>query len=192
MSFANILVKHAAITIGRCGSQGSAFCLCTLRVQALRVGTGTRCRSLDVLTKDIPITSSSLFGAYLGKALVKATTASRNYKALGDCFVLSGLARPKPPRSLNRKAYCLTALSWGHSGPGTARAKLTKPTGLGRGHVTQDTRARCRPGTWVPTNNLASPTSHSGSAPNRATRPSLSCATTSGRKAPIPDSGPQP
>ena len=48
----------------------------------LRVRTGAHGRSLDVLTKDIPITSSSLFGGDPGKAVAKAATASRNYKAL--------------------------------------------------------------------------------------------------------------
>ena len=75
----------------------------TLRVQALRVETGTHGYSLDVLTKDIPITSSSLFGGDLGKAVEKATTTSRNYKALGDCFILSELSRPKLPRSRKQK-----------------------------------------------------------------------------------------
>ena len=77
----------------------------TIRAQALRVRTGAQGHSLDAftkdipiaLTKDIPITGSNLFGGDLGKAVEKAATASRNYKALGDCFVLSGLARPKPP-----------------------------------------------------------------------------------------------
>ena len=75
----------------------------TLRAQALRIGTHAHGHSLDVLSKDIPVTSSSLFGGNLGKAMVKSATAFR-YKALGDCFVLSGLARPKPSRSLKQKA----------------------------------------------------------------------------------------
>ena len=57
VSFVNTGVKHAAIAIadvepGRC-TLVSAW--------ALRVGTGAQSRSLDVLTKDIPITSTILF-----------------------------------------------------------------------------------------------------------------------------------
>ena len=99
VSFANSGVKHAAIAIAMAdvGARAVHAGFCTLKVQVLSVGTGIHGCSLDVLTKNIPITSSSLFGGVLGMAVVKAATASRNHKALGDCFVLSGLARPSHP-----------------------------------------------------------------------------------------------
>ena len=98
VSFANTGVKHAAITMADVGARAVHAGLRTLRAQALRVRTVAHGHNLDVLTKD------SLFLGNLGKAVAKAATASRNYKALGDCFVLSGLSRPKPSRSLKRKA----------------------------------------------------------------------------------------
>ena len=104
VSFANTGVKHAAIAMADVGARAVHAGLRTLRAQALRVGTGAHGHSLDALTKDIPITSSSLFRGDLGKAVAKAATASRNYKALGDCFVLSCLSRPRPPRGLKGKA----------------------------------------------------------------------------------------
>ena len=104
VSFSNTSVKHAAIAVADVRARAVHAGLRTLRAQTLRVRTGAHSRSLDVLTKDIPITSSSLFGGDLDKAVAKATTASRNYKALGGCFVLSGLARPKPSRSLKWNA----------------------------------------------------------------------------------------
>ena len=97
-------MKHASIAMADMRARAVHAGLCTLRSQAPRIRTGAHSRSLDVLTKDIPITSSSLFGGNLGKAVVKAATASRNNKALGNCFVLSGLSRPKPPSSRKRKA----------------------------------------------------------------------------------------
>ena len=99
VSFANTGVKHTSIAMAHVGARAVHACLITLRVQAPRVRTGTHSCSLDVLTKDIPITNSSLFGGDLGKAVAKATTTTKNYKALGHCFILSGLSRPKPPRS---------------------------------------------------------------------------------------------
>ena len=94
--------QHCGQTCGHCngrrGSQGSAHW--PPNPQALKVGTGAHGHSLDVLTKDIPITSYTIFGGNLGKAVAKVTTASRYYKALGDCFVVSGLSRPRPARGL--------------------------------------------------------------------------------------------
>ena len=104
VSFTNTGVKHGAIAMADARARAVYAGLCTLTAQALRVGTGAHSCSLDVLTKDIPITISSLFRGNLGKAVAKDATASRNYKAPGDCFILSGLARPKPPRSLKWKA----------------------------------------------------------------------------------------
>ena len=39
-----------------------------------------------------------MFGDYLSKSVAKTAPASHNYKVLLDCFVLSGLPRPKPPQ----------------------------------------------------------------------------------------------
>ena len=175
--FTNNGVKHASIAMADVGARAVHAVLRTLRVQTLRVRTGVHNRSLDVLTKDIPITSFRLFSGDLGKGVVKAATAFRNYKALGDCFVLSGLSRPRLPRSMTWKSSTF---------PPSCGGKVPKPTGLGKGHVAPEARA------WAPTNSLASPSSHSGSAPNRATSPSPSHATTKGKKVPTPDSGPQP
>ena len=83
--FANTGVKHAAIAMADVGARAVHTGLCTFRAQALSVLTGAHGCSMDVLTKDIPITSSSLFG---GEAVTKAATAARNYKDLGDCFIL--------------------------------------------------------------------------------------------------------
>ena len=80
--FANTGVNHSSIAMADVGARMVHAGLCTLRAQALRVGTGANGRSLDVLTKNIPITSSSAFGGNLGKAVAKAATASRNYNAL--------------------------------------------------------------------------------------------------------------
>ena len=99
VSFANTGVKHASIAMADVGARAVHAGLCTLRVR-----TGAYGRSLEVLTKDIRITSSSPFGGDLSKAVAKSATASGNYKDLGDCFVLSGLSRPKLPRSMKRKA----------------------------------------------------------------------------------------
>ena len=88
--FANTGVKHVSIAMADVGPRAVHAGLRTLRAQALRVGTGAHGHSLDVLTKDIP-TSSSLFWGDLGKAVAKAATASQNYKALGDCFDLDNL-----------------------------------------------------------------------------------------------------
>ena len=54
---------------------------------------------LSAYTKAIPLTNKSLFGDGLGKVVAQAATASRDYKALGNCFILSGLSRPQPPTS---------------------------------------------------------------------------------------------
>ena len=104
LSFANTGVKHASIVMADVGARVVHAGLRTLRPQALRVGTGAQGRSLYALTKDIPNSSSSLFEGDLGKAVAKAANTSKNYKALGDCFILSGLARLKPPRTLKQKA----------------------------------------------------------------------------------------
>ena len=104
VSFTNTGMKHSSIAMADVGARAVHAGPRTLRAPALRVGTGSQGRSLDALTKDIPITSSNLFTGDLGKAVAKAATASRNYEALGDCFVLSSLTRPKPPRSMKRKA----------------------------------------------------------------------------------------
>ena len=117
VSFANTAIKHAAITMADVGAKAVHAGLRTLRAQALRVVTGALGRSLNVLTKDIPITSSSLFGGDLGKAVAKAATASLNYKALGDCFVLSGLFRPRPPRGLKRKVSMSPPFRRGQQAP---------------------------------------------------------------------------
>ena len=39
-----------------------------------------------------------MFGDCLGKAVTKVASAFCDCKALGDCFVLSDLSRPKPPK----------------------------------------------------------------------------------------------
>ena len=77
----------------------------TLRSQALHIGTsshGQQDSTLALYTNSIPLSSKSLFGNALGKMLAQAGTTSRDYKALGDCYVISGMSRPKPP-SKSRK-----------------------------------------------------------------------------------------
>ena len=161
----NTGVKRASIAMADVGATSVHAGLLTLRLQVLRVRTGAHSCSLDVLTKDIPITSSTLFGGDLGKVVVKAATTSRNYKALGDCFILLGLSRHRPPRSRNRKASASPPFS------GDSRSRY------GQGQCYQNRnrfrkRKRGARGARAPTNSLASPSSYSGSTRNRVTSPS--------------------
>ena len=141
VSFTNIDVEHASIAMADVGARAVHAGLHTLRARALRVGTGAHSCSLGVLTKDIPITSSNLFGGDLGKTVVKAATASRNYKTLGDCFVLLDLSWPKPPSSRKQKASASPAFhgdSWsrhgqGQSSPNHSRFRKRMCCSRGRG-----------------------------------------------------------
>ena len=98
MSFANTGIKHAAIAMADVGVRSVYAGLCTLRGLGLRIGTGMHGEDLAMLMKDILISNKGLFGDCLGKAVAKAASTSRDYKALGACFVLSSLSRPKPPQ----------------------------------------------------------------------------------------------
>ena len=61
VSFANTGIKHAAIAMADVGARAVHAGLRTLRAQALRIATEAHGLSLDVLIKNIPITTSSLF-----------------------------------------------------------------------------------------------------------------------------------
>ena len=103
VSFTNTDIKHATIAMADIRARTvhaglRTLSICTLRVQALQIGTGTHSQGLATFTKDIPISSTSLFGGDLSKAVAKAATTFCNYKVHGDHFVLSGLSRPKPPK----------------------------------------------------------------------------------------------
>ena len=76
----------------------------TLRAQALRNGAGIHGQGLATFTKDNPINNKSLFEDCLGTAVVKAASTFSDFKALWDCFVLSGLSRSEPPKSRKQKA----------------------------------------------------------------------------------------
>ena len=111
------------------------------------VGTGAQGHRLDARTKDIPITSSNLFRGDLSKAVLKAATASRNYNALGDCFVLSGLARTKPPRSLKWKASA-SPLFHGDSRPRYHQGQVPQTKRGKKGMWLQTHGHRHRPTVW--------------------------------------------
>ena len=84
------------------GARAVHACLCTIKAHTLRIRTCTHGQGLVTLTKYILMSSTSLFVGDLGMAM--AAFASHNYKALGDCFVLAGLSRPKPLRGRKLKA----------------------------------------------------------------------------------------
>ena len=129
--FANMGMKHASIAMADVGARVVHASLRSLRMQALRVGTGTHGCGPDALTKDIPVASSSLFG--------ESSHCFPNYKALGDCFVLSGFSRPKSPRGKKGKASVLPFQ--GKNRPSYSQGHSSQPTGLGRGGGPQRARA---------------------------------------------------
>ena len=96
LTFANTGIKHASIVMADVGARVVHAGICTLRTQALSIGTSTHSQDLTALTKNIPISTSGLFGDDLSKVVAKAASASCNYDALADSFVLSGLPRPRP------------------------------------------------------------------------------------------------
>ena len=131
VSFVNTGVKHTSIAIAD-GGRAVHASFDTLRAQALRVGTGSHGHSLDALTKDIPITSSSLFGGDLGKAVGKtpplpATTG--HWGTILSCLASLG---PSPPEARSRRQTPRRPFM-GKTGPDTARAAPRNPAGSGRG-----------------------------------------------------------
>ena len=102
VSFSNTDIKHATVAMTNVEARAVHACLHTLRSQALRIGIGTHGQGLATLIKDIPTSSTSLFGGEFGKVVVKVASASRNDKMHGDFFVLSGLSRPKPPKGMKQ------------------------------------------------------------------------------------------
>ena len=71
-----------------------------LRVHALSIGTSPHGQGLAAFTKDIPISTFGLFMVDLSKAVANVASASCNYQALADSFMLSvcqGLRRSLPP-----------------------------------------------------------------------------------------------
>ena len=97
--FANTGVKHAAITMADVGAKTVHVSLRTLRVQALRVGTGPHGRTLDVLTKDIPITSSILFGGDLGKLWRKPPLLPKTIRLWGTVSYCQVCPDPSHPEA---------------------------------------------------------------------------------------------
>ena len=61
-SFANPGIKHAAIAMADVGAKVVHAGICMLRAQALSIGTSTHSKGLSAFTKDIPISTSGLFG----------------------------------------------------------------------------------------------------------------------------------
>ena len=70
----------------------------TLTVQALRVGTCAQGHQAEVLAQyanTIPLSNHSLFGGVLKTVVVKVASAAREYAAMADDFVQSGLNCPR-------------------------------------------------------------------------------------------------
>ena len=92
MSFTNTGIKHATIVMANGATEVHAG-ICTLRAQALSIGTGSHGQGLATFTKDIPISSTSLFGGDLSKAVVKvasASTTTRCLRAVLSCQASQG------------------------------------------------------------------------------------------------------
>ena len=73
MSFANTGIRHAAIAMANVGARAVHAGIRMLRAQALSIRTSTHGQGLAALTKDIPISTTGLFGGDLSKAEAKAT-----------------------------------------------------------------------------------------------------------------------
>ena len=104
MSFANMGIKHATIAVADVGARVVHTGIRMLRAQDLSIRTSTHGQGLAAFTKDIPISSTGLFGCDLSKAEAMEASASYNYKALVDIFMLSDLPSPKPPQGGKWKA----------------------------------------------------------------------------------------
>ena len=113
------------------GCSGRKLCASAL---ALMAG------ALQCSQRTSPLTTS-FFIDYLGNAVDKAASAFRDYKVLGNCFVLSGLSRPKPPMGRKWKASTLPSLcgksqsgNWQRrSSCSRNRSRRPKPQGKGNG-----------------------------------------------------------
>ena len=80
------------------GARAVHIGLCTLRAQALQVGTGAQGHQADVLAKyanTIPLSNTSLFGGGLNNVVAKAASTARNYVAMADGFMLARMHHPK-------------------------------------------------------------------------------------------------
>ena len=106
-SLAKTSIKYATIVMAYIGARTVHFTLRTLRAHALRIRTGTHDQGLATVNNDIPISNTSLFGGDLSKVVAKAPPASQNYKALVDCFILSGLSWSKHPKRSKQKVSTL-------------------------------------------------------------------------------------
>ena len=102
MPFANTGIKHSTIAMANVGARAVYTRIRMLRVHVLSIRTSTDGQGLAALMKDIPISTTGLFGCDLRKVVVKAVSASRNYNSLADRIILSGF--PRPPRGGKRKA----------------------------------------------------------------------------------------
>ena len=74
VSFVNTGINHALIPMADVSVREVHAGIVTIMAQALSIGTGTYDHSLVTLTKDIPISSTSLFGGDLSKAMAKAAS----------------------------------------------------------------------------------------------------------------------
>ena len=128
VSFTNTGIKHVMIAMANVGARTVHTSFHTLRAQAPRIGTGSHGRALPLSPRTSPFPAPACLGVTSARCMVaKATSASHNYKVLGDCFVQSGLSRPKPQRlGCERLARCrhfVMGVSLG-----TGRVTALKPT----------------------------------------------------------------
>ena len=105
MSVANITIKHATIAMAYIGARAVHTGLRTLRVQALRIISGTHSQVLDTFTNDIHISNISLFGSDFSKAVAKAASASHDCNGTAlSCLASIG---PWPPKGRKQKVSTL-------------------------------------------------------------------------------------
>ena len=112
--------------------------LCTLRAQALRVGTSAQGHEADVLAKyanNIPLSSQSLFGGGLKVVVATAASAAWDYAAMAEGFAQAGLYSPKPPgvRRVTRERLRFPAVLSCQEAPGPLPARRrNQPTSVPR------------------------------------------------------------
>ena len=98
-SLANAGVKYVSIATVDVGARAVHSGLHTLRTQAFRVGTCAQGHQTDVMAQYasiIPLSNHSLFGGGLKTIVAKVASTAREYAAMADSFVQSGLNHPRP------------------------------------------------------------------------------------------------
>ena len=122
-SFAKAGISFASMAMVDVGVRAVQSGLCSLRAQALRVGTCAQSRQADQLAKhadSLPISTHSLFGEGLQNDMAKANSSARTYAAMADGFVQSGVTRPRPIQTGHPEEE-------GGRFPPTKSSKMSKP-----------------------------------------------------------------